>query len=57
MAKERFKVAQPADLLACFNDAAGFDVTALWNRWFEETHGLENSDVIPPGTPDSDAAS
>jgi hypothetical protein len=53
----RIRVAQPADLLACFNDAAGFDLTGLWNHWFEEMHGLENSDAIPSGTPAGDAAS
>ncbi len=32
----RFGIAEPEDLLAAFEAAAGEDLDALWGRWFEE---------------------
>jgi hypothetical protein len=54
VARYRFTTADPQDLLACLNEAAGQEVTALWNHWFEETHGLTDLNIA---TPVSEAAS
>ena len=31
----RFRIAEPADLLAAFEDASGKELDALWRHWFE----------------------
>lgn len=40
--EHRFTVATPDDLLAAFETAAGQDLTALWNHWFEEAAGQDD---------------
>jgi hypothetical protein len=54
VSRYRFTTADPQDLLACLNDASGRDLTALWNHWFEETHGLTD---LATATPASEPAS
>ena len=49
VANERFKVAAPSDLLTSLNQAAGEDLTDLWNHWFEQTHGLTGDPATPGG--------
>ncbi|MDQ4045518.1 MAG: M1 family metallopeptidase [Chloroflexota bacterium] len=40
--EHRFDIATPDDLLAAFEAAAGRDLDALWNHWFEETAGEDD---------------
>jgi len=51
VSRYRFTTAVPQNLLACFNEASGEDLTSLWNHWFEETHGLTDLNVTPAATP------
>ncbi len=37
-----YRVAQPADLLAAFEETSGKDLDALWAHWFEEQHGPDD---------------
>jgi hypothetical protein len=52
--KFRFRVAQPGDLLACFNEASGVDVTRIWTRWFDEA--VESVGTLPTPIPVGTAA-
>jgi hypothetical protein len=49
VARFRFKIARPSDLLACFNAASGVDVTRIWTRWFDEAD--ESVGTLPTPVP------
>lgn len=40
-----FKVAQPEDLRAAFEEAAGEELTEFWSHWFEQPGGEEDFDA------------
>jgi len=54
VSRNRFATAVPSDLLACLNESSGQDLTALWDHWFEQTHGLTDLNIAQPGTPVSE---
>jgi hypothetical protein len=48
--RERFRVAQPADLRAAFERAAGRDLGGFWGAWFETAGPLPSAPAAGPAT-------